>query len=305
MNDKIVFTAECDHDRLDVCIFENCDVSRSRAQKLIESGAVTLNGAIAKKASHSVKCGDEVELQLPPNVLPQVLPQDIPIEIVYQDADLAVINKQQGLTVHPANGNYEGTLVNALLFHVKDLSGINGVLRPGIVHRLDKDTSGLMVVAKNDKAHQSLAKQIQEKTCRRIYVALVEGVLKQDEGVVDKPIGRSRVDRKKMAIVPDGRNAVTHFCVVKRFNDNTLVRYELKTGRTHQIRVHAKDMGHPIVGDKTYGFKNQRFNLDGQLLHAWQIIFKHPTTGQEMRFSAPIPPYFQRVLKVLENEKRK
>ena len=229
--------------------------------------------------------------------------QNIPLDIVYQDADLAVINKPQGMVVHPANGVNTNTLVNALLYHIKDLSGINGVLRPGIVHRLDKDTSGLLVIAKNDFAHVELQRQIQAKECRRIYLALLEGVVKQDAGQIDKPIGRSKADRKKMDIVSDGRNAVTNYEVLTRYENYTLMRFELKTGRTHQIRVHAKYMQHPVVGDKTYGYKNCRFALDGQLLHAETLMFTHPTTGKQMSFTVALPDYFKRVLHSLQNKK--
>ncbi|MBR2974491.1 MAG: RluA family pseudouridine synthase, partial [Clostridia bacterium] len=246
--------------RLDVFVASNCDLTRSRAQKLIADGFTTLNGNVCTKPSVAVKEGDEVVVTLPPAVQLNVEPQDIPLDIVWQDEVMAVVNKQQGLTVHPANNQFSDTLVNALLFHVKDLSGINGVLRPGIVHRLDKDTSGLLLVAKTDLAHQSLASQIQSKSCRRIYVALVEGVIKQDGGIVDMPIGRSKTDRKKMDIDKNGRSATTHYTVLQRYRSNTLVQFELKTGRTHQIRVHTKHLGHPVVGDKVYGYKNQRFS---------------------------------------------
>ena len=299
----IKLIAEDNYSRLDVFVASNCDLTRSRAQKLIADGLLTLNGKQQTKPSVDVKEGDEVVVTLPPAIELNVQPQDIPLDIVWQDENMAVINKQQGLTVHPANNQFSDTLVNALLFHVKDLSGINGVLRPGIVHRLDKDTSGLLLVAKTDQAHQSLASQIQNKTCKRIYVALVEGVVKQDSGVVDLPIGRSRTDRKKMDIDKNGRSATTYFTVLQRYKNNTLVQFELKTGRTHQIRVHTKHLGHPVVGDKTYGYKNQRFNLDGQLLHARQIVFVHPTTKEEMTFFAPLPSYFLRILDVLESEK--
>ncbi len=298
---NIVCEADCR--RLDSFVADNSGLTRSHVQKLIEAGAVTVDGNTAKKASSDVKQDSTVVITLPDEVELNIPAQDIPLDIVYEDAALAVINKQQGLTVHPANGVYTDTLVNALLYRIKDLSGINGVLRPGIVHRLDKDTSGLLVIAKNDFAHVELQKQIQSKQCRRIYMALLEGVVKEDSGIVNKPIGRSLSDRKKMDIVPDGRNAETHFEVVERFSKYTLVRFELKTGRTHQIRVHAaKCMLHPVVGDKTYGYKNCRFNLDGQLLHAQILMFTHPTTGEYMSFSSPLPNYFQRVLTVLKNK---
>lgn len=299
---RIELTAEEDARRLDVFLSDNADLTRSRAQRLIESGSVTVNGAVVAKPSCAVRADSEVAVLLPDDIPLDVPAEDIPLNVVYEDADLAVIDKPQGLTVHPANGNYTGTLVNALLYRVKDLSGINGVLRPGIVHRLDKDTSGLLVVAKNDFAHVELQKQIQSKRCRRIYLALCEGVFKEDEGVVDKPIGRSRSDRKKMDVVPDGRSALTYYTVEERFNGYTLVRFELKTGRTHQIRVHAKWLGHPVVGDKKYGYAKCRFALDGQLLHARTLVFTHPRTGEEMSFTSPLPDYFEKVLATLRNK---
>ena len=295
-------TSENDTRRLDVFLSENSGLTRSHVQKLIATNSVTVDGKIVSKPSTPVKADSVVEATLPDEIPLDIVAQDIPLEIVYEDADLAVINKPQGMTVHPANNIYEGTLVNALLYHIKDLSGINGVLRPGIVHRLDKDTSGLLVIAKNDNAHVELQRQIQQKECRRIYVALLEGVLKTDSGFVDKPIGRSHTDRKKMDIVSDGRNALTYYTVLERFNGYTLAQFELKTGRTHQIRVHAKFLGHPVVGDKTYGYAKCKFNLDGQLLHAHTLIFTHPTTGEEMSFSAPIPAYFEKVLTTLRNK---
>lgn len=296
---KIELVAEENCRRLDVFLAENAGLTRSHAQKLVEQGCVTVDGKVVKKNAE-VKENSVVSATLPDEITLDVLPQDIPLDVVYQDACLAVINKPQGMTVHPASGVYEGTLVNALLFRVKDLSGINGVLRPGIVHRLDKDTSGLLVVAKNDKAHVELQRQIQCKQCKRIYWALLEGVLKQDQGTVDQPIGRSRSDRKKMDVVADGRSAQTNFFVLKRYKHYTLCKFELKTGRTHQIRVHAKFLGHPVVGDKTYGYKTCRWNLQGQLLHAQTLVFTHPETGETMSFSAPLPSYFQKVLDILD-----
>ncbi|MBR2966653.1 MAG: RluA family pseudouridine synthase [Clostridia bacterium] len=301
---KIDFLCESDYKRLDVCISENTSLTRSHAQKLIDSGAVCINQKVCTKSSQSTKIGDCVVAILPDEIPLDLPAQNIPLDIVYQDESLVVINKPQGMTVHPANNVYQDTLVNALLFHIKDLSGINGVLRPGIVHRLDKDTSGLLVVAKNDASHVNLQQQIQTKQCRRIYYALLEGVLKQHSGVVDQPIGRSKSDRKKMDVVADGRNAVTHFEVVEVFRNYTLCKFELKTGRTHQIRVHAKFLGHPIVGDKAYGYKHCKWNLAGQLLHAETLSFCHPQTGQEMSFSAPLPTYFQQILNSLRNQNK-
>lgn len=281
--------------RLDVFVVGG-GITRSHAQKIIAEGGVTVDGEVVTKPSLPVKQDSVVVVTLPDDVPVDIAAEDIPLDIVYEDADLLVVNKPQGMVVHPASGVYSGTLVNALLYHVKDLSGINGVLRPGIVHRLDKDTSGLLVVAKNDRAHVELQRQIQCKQCRRIYLALLNGVLKQDSGVVDKPIGRCKTDRKKMDIVADGRNAVTLWTVEERFSNYTLARFELKTGRTHQIRVHARYLSHPVVGDKTYGVKNCRWSLNGQLLHAWQLMFTHPVTGEQMSFCAPLPDYFEAVV---------
>lgn len=297
---KIELVAENDCRRLDIFLFENADLSRSHAQKLIDEGAVSVDGKTVTKASQGVKEGSCVEATLPDDIPLNLPAQDIPLDIVYEDSDLLVINKPQGMTVHPANNVFTDTLVNALLFCVKDLSGINGVLRPGIVHRLDKDTSGLLVVAKNDAAHIELQRQIQCKECRRIYLALLEGVMKEDVGSVNQPIGRSKTDRKKMAVVADGRSAQTNYTVLKRYKNHTLCRFELKTGRTHQIRVHAKFLGHPVVGDKAYGYKNCPWKLDGQLLHAETLIFTHPRTKQVMTFNAPLPDYFVRVLDILD-----
>ncbi len=287
-------------DRLDVFVGEVAQSSRSNAQKRIKKGLVTLNGKTEDKVSRTLKIGDNVSVTIVAPEPVELVPQDIPLDVVYQDEYLAVINKQQGLTVHPAGGSYTDTLVNALLYHIKDLSGINGDIRPGIVHRLDKDTSGLMVVAKNDFAHVNLSQQIASKECRRIYYALTEGVFKEDSGVIDQPLFRSKTDRKKIAVDPDGRQAITLFNVVERFAANTLVRFELKTGRTHQIRVHSAFIGHPIVGDKVYGFKKQRFDLNGQLLHSKEITFTHPKTGESMHFDSELPDYFRRILSVLK-----
>lgn len=283
--------------RLDVFISENIkDITRSQVKKSIDDGLTIVNGK-SVKSGKTLKVGDMVEFESL-ELMTDVEAEDLPIEIVYEDEDLAVINKAQGMTVHPAPGNYTGTLVNALLYHFKSISDIGGGIRPGIVHRIDKDTSGLLVVAKNNKAHLSLAKQIAAKSCKRTYLALVEGVVKVDKGKIDKPIGRSKTDRKKMAIVFDGRPAVTHFSVLERFADATLMEFRLETGRTHQIRVHTKDLGHPIIGDKTYGFKNQRFNLNGQLLHAYKLEFIHPTKRKKMEFTAPLPDYFSKILQI-------
>ena len=297
MNKK-VFVAQKDYNRADVCVCEASEGrTRSFVKKLFENGQVVVNGKTAK-ASQTIKAGESVEITYPEAVQYTARPEDIPIDIVYEDDDLAVVNKPQGMTVHLGNGNIDGTLVNALLFKLDSLSGINGVIRPGIVHRIDKDTSGLLVVAKNDRAHLSLSKQIEEKTCKRTYLALLEGNLKTDSGTVTTYIGRSPQDRVKMAVVPPdkGKLAITDYCVVERFDGYTLCRFDLRTGRTHQIRVHAKHLGHPVVGDKVYGIKKQKFNLNGQLLHAYRLSFVHPTTAKEMTFEAPLPEYFREIL---------
>ena len=285
--------------RVDVFLSELVkDITRSQIKKSIEDGLTKVNDK-ETKSGKVLKNGDVVEFESL-EYETDVVPENIPIDIIYEDNDIAIINKPQGMTVHPAVGNFTGTLVNALLFHFKNVSDVGGETRPGIVHRIDKDTSGLLVVAKTNKAHLSLAKQIAAKTCKRTYLALVEGVVKQDKGTIDKPIGRSTTDRKKMAINYSGREAITHFRVIDRYKDASLVQFDLETGRTHQIRVHSKDMGHPIIGDKAYGFKNQRFNLEGQLLHAKRLVLTHPTSGERMEFEAPLPDYFLKVQRVLE-----
>lgn len=276
------------------------EFTRSAVKKLFDGGAVAINGKTAK-ASQKVEAGDEIKVILPEPKECVAVPQDIPVEIVYEDGDLAVVNKPQGLTVHAGNGNDDGTLVNALLYKLDNLSGIGGVIRPGIVHRIDKNTSGLLVVAKNDKAHLSLAEQIAQKSCHRTYIALLEGNLKDDSGTVTTYIGRSPSDRVKMAVVPPekGKIAITDYTVLGRNNGYTLCRFNLQTGRTHQIRVHAKHLNHPVVGDDVYGRKKREFGLNGQLLHAYKLQFIHPTTGAPMEFCAPLPDYFVKVLKKL------
>ncbi len=296
------FAAENNYARADVALSEKLtDYTRSALKKLFEGGLVTVNGKPAKP-SQSVCAGDNFCVQLPDPVECVARPEDIPIEIIYEDADVAVINKPQGLTVHAGNGNLDGTLVNALLYKLDNLSGIGGVIRPGIVHRIDKNTSGLLVVAKNDRAHLSLAGQIAEKSCRRTYVALLEGNLKEDGGTVTTYIGRSQSDRTKMAVVPPekGKLAITDYTVLDRAQGYTLCRFDLQTGRTHQIRVHAKHLNHPIVGDDVYGRKKREFSLEGQLLHAYRLEFTHPTSGERLSFTAPLPEYFQEVLKKLK-----
>lgn len=282
--------------RLDLFLSEEIDESRSYVKNLTEQGLVLVNGK-SVKAGYSVKKGDVVEYELPEIKQLDLAPADIPIDVVYEDDDVAVINKAQGMVVHPAPGSYDNTLVNALLFRLKSLSSINGVARPGIVHRLDKDTSGLLVVAKNDDAHVDLQSQIASKEAKRYYIALVDGVINKDEGVIDTYIDRSQKDRKMMAVsrAGKGRRAITHYKVLERLGGYSLVEYELKTGRTHQIRVHSKHIGHPIVGDIVYGGSTSLYD-QGQLLHAFRLQFTHPRTKRLMSFEAPLPKYFSDIL---------
>ncbi|AIS52615.1 pseudouridine synthase [Thermoanaerobacter kivui] len=298
--DKIVLQGEKEDEgkRIDVFLAAELDYTRSYIKKLIVDELVFVNGKTVKP-SYKVKENDEVVVNIPEAEKIDVLPENIPLDILYEDDDIIVINKPQGMVVHPAPGNYSGTLVNALLYHCKNLSGINGILRPGIVHRLDKDTSGVMVVAKNDKAHISLSNQIKERSVFKKYVAIVEGVIKDEEGKIEAPIGRHPVDRKKMAVIEDGRYALTLYKVLERFKENTLIEAVIKTGRTHQIRVHMAYIGHPVVGDPVYGFKKQKFKLEGQALHSSILGFVHPTKGVYMEFEAPLPEYFVRLIEIL------
>lgn len=301
MNNKTLNARE-NYARADVFLSENLEgFTRSAVKKLFENGLVVICDKQAKP-SQQITAGDIVNVNLPDAVEYSAKPEDIPVDIVYEDEDIAVVNKPQGMTVHMGNGNVDGTLVNALLYKLDKLSGINGVIRPGIVHRIDKDTSGLLVVAKNDAAHLSLSKQIEEKTCKRSYLALLEGNLKQDYGTVTTYIGRDPTDRVKMAVVsPEkGKIAITDYKVLKRYRENfTLCRFDLHTGRTHQIRVHARHLAHPIVGDPVYGVKKQKFKLGGQLLHAWRLELVHPKSGEKLTFEAPLPDYFSNVLNKL------
>ena len=292
-------TDENSGERLDKFIADNSDISRSYAAKLCEDGLVMLGGKpLAKK--YKITGGEEIEIDVPKPEELSIEPEDIPLDIVYEDSDVIVVNKPQGLCVHPAPGNESGTLVNGLVYHCGgELSAINGVIRPGIVHRIDKDTSGLLIVAKNNEAHLKLSEQLKERKAMRKYVALVNGNIKEEGGTINKPIARNPVDRKKMAVVQGGREAITHFNVLERFGQYTLVECILETGRTHQIRVHMTSIGHSIVGDPMYGIKKEKFNLQGQLLHAKTIGFVHPTTGEMMEFSSEIPEYFQKVLEKL------
>jgi 23S rRNA pseudouridine1911/1915/1917 synthase len=303
MEQKEFTIGEEDRDlRIDVYLSNNFeDKSRSYIQNLIEEGKITVNGTL-KKSNYKLRINDKVQVEVPDPVALDVKPQEIPLDILYEDKDVIVVNKPQGMVVHPAAGVYEGTLVNALLNHCKDLSGINGVTRPGIVHRIDKDTSGVLVVAKNDYAHNKLAEQLKDHSMTRAYVALAEGVFKKDIGTVDAPLARHPQERIKIAVVKDGRNAVTHYKVMERYKSNSLIECRLETGRTHQIRVHMAHIGHPLVGDPVYGYKKQRFKLEGQMLHAKLLGFIHPTKEVYMEFEAEMPEYFLSVLKVLKKE---
>lgn len=304
MSELIKFTVEESGQRLDKWLADRIDgMTRSAVQNLIQNGAVSSKGKpLTKRAKLSV--GDEVTVEIP-DVRPlDVKPENIPLDIVYEDNDLLVVNKPKDMVVHPAPGNPDGTLVNALLYHCGDsLSGINGVARPGIVHRIDKDTSGLLIVAKNDFSHVHLAEQIKVHSFTREYSAVVYGNVKQGSGTVDKPIGRHPIDRKKMAVLlnsPSARNAVTHFQVVRRFRGFTQLKLRLETGRTHQIRVHMASLGHPVAGDPVYGPKKVITSLDGQCLHAGLIGFVHPRTEQYLEFTAPLPKYFTDFLNTLQ-----
>lgn len=291
---SITVTNEDAGKRLDVFLTEQItDWTRSYAQNQIQLGSVTI-GSQAAKANTKIKAGQNVLVVLLPVQGVALAAEDVPLEIVYQDTDFAVVNKPQGMVVHPAPGHASGTLVNALMYHIHDLAGIGGEMRPGIVHRIDKDTSGLLLVAKNDRAHQSLSAQIKSKEAGRVYLAITELSWKQDTLTVDQPIGRSRKDRKKMAVIPEGRPAVTHFTVLEQVNGYALVQCRLETGRTHQIRVHAAFVHHPVAGDPVYGSKANRLKLDGQALHAWKLHVRHPSDGREMEFCAPPPECFTR-----------
>ena len=291
--------------RLDVYLAGELELTRSHIKILGEQGNISMpDGAI--KMGRLLKPDEQITVSIPEPTELSLESEDIPLDIIYEDNSLAVINKQRRLVVHPAKGSESGTLVNALLYRLKNLSGINGVIRPGIVHRLDKDTTGLIVIAKTDAAHISLSKQIADKTCRRTYIALLEGVLPQDCGTIDAPIGRSRTDRKKMAVVrniEDGRSAVTDYKVIERFSAYTLAEFYLRTGRTHQIRVHAKHIGHAVVGDLVYNSKTNRLHAPSQMLHAKRLEFIHPITGKEMCFEAPCPSDFMEVIKKLKDKK--
>lgn len=280
------------------------DLSRTMIQKLLEDKKILVNGKV-EKASYKTKVGDILEVEEIEAKEIELKAQDIPLDVIYEDDDIIVINKAKGMVVHPANGNPDGTLVNAVMNICKDsLSGIGGEIRPGIVHRLDKDTSGLIIVAKNDKAHINLSEQIKNREITKKYVALVRGVIKENHATIDMPIGRSSKDRKKMAVRKDGKNAVTHFEVLKRYNGYTLLDIKIDTGRTHQIRVHLSQIGYPVIGDNVYSNGKNKWGIEGQCLHSKSLKFKHPITGKEMFLEARLPEYFEEVLKELREKEK-
>ncbi len=301
------FTAAPEEDeigkRIDVYISSfRDDLSRSQVQKLIENGKITINGKETKN-NYKLRKNDIIEIEIPDPEPLDIVPEDIPLDICYEDKDIIIINKPQGMVVHPAPGHYSGTIVNAIMYHCgDDLSGINGCMRPGIVHRIDKDTSGIIVIAKSDSAHKSLAEQLACHSITRKYYAIVTGNLKEDTGTIDKPVGRNPKDRKKMAVVEGGRRAVTHYKVLERFGSKyTLIEAQLETGRTHQIRVHLASIGHPLLGDTVYGSEKQPFKLQGQVLHAKVLGFIHPSTGEYVEFESPLPEYYEKLILKLRN----
>lgn len=304
MRQEIFVEEDGTDDRIDKFLAEQCEeLSRSFLQKLLKSGEVSVNGQ-AVKASFRLSEGDLIVFEVPEAAEPEILPEPIPLDILYEDEDVILVNKPKGMVVHPAAGHYSGTLVNALMYHCRDsLSGINGVLRPGIVHRIDMDTTGVIIACKNDVSHRSIAEQLKEHSITRRYQAIVHGRLKTDEGTVDAPIGRNPQDRKKMSINErNGKPAVTHYHVLNRFRDYTHIECRLETGRTHQIRVHMASIGHPLLGDAVYGPARCPYRLEGQTLHAGVLGFVHPRSGEYMEFSAPLPEYFEKLLRTLPRE---
>lgn len=291
--------------RLDKAIAElEQDISRMLVQKLIEDNKVYVNGK-KEKASYKVKLNDKITIEIEEPKESKLKAEEIPLNVVYEDNDIIIINKEKGMVVHPGNGNPDGTLANAIMARCKDsLSGIGGEIRPGIVHRIDKDTSGILIIAKNDKAHINISNQIKEHKTKKTYLALVRGVVKENEATIDMPIGRSQKDRKKMAVTKTGKNSITHFKVLKRYKENTLLEVNIETGRTHQIRVHLSEIGYPIVGDYTYSNGKNKFGVEGQMLHAYKIKFKHPTTEKEVEFTAELPEYFSNIIEILEREEQ-
>lgn len=298
--DNITLISDVENERIDTYISKKLnDMSRNAVQKLIGDGNVKV-GNKQIKSNYKLKKNEEIEIIIPESKELDIISEDIDIIIEYEDNDVAIINKPQGLVVHPAPGHYSGTLVNGLMYHLKDLSSINGIMRPGIVHRLDKNTSGLMIVAKNDNAHNFLSECLKEHSINRIYYAVVEGNIKQDFGTINAPLGRSEKDRKKRAVTAkNSKNAVTNFWVLERYGNYTLVKLKLETGRTHQIRVHMKYIGHPVIGDDVYGKPTNKFGLSGQLLHSKTLGFVHPSTKEYMEFDTELPEYFKKVLDII------
>ena len=294
---KIIIPKEGEGIRIDKYLGDTIsDLSREMIIKLIKDGEVLVNGKNVK-SSYKATENDEVLINIPEPKEINIVPQNIPLNIVYEDQDILVINKQKGLVVHPGNGNEDGTLVNAIMAYCKkDLSGIGGVIRPGIVHRIDKDTSGILIIAKNDKAHLNISEQIKNHQVKKTYIALVRGIVKENEATINMPIGRSTKDRTKMAVDRNGKEAITHFSVIKRYEDMTLLKVRIETGRTHQIRVHLSHIGYPIIGDNVYSNGKNKFNVVGQMLHSYEIEFTHPTTGEKMALKAELPEYFKNII---------
>ena len=288
-------------ERIDRFLADSQDLTRSFLQKILKEGEVIVNGK-SVKANYKLRKGDRIEFEIPEAVEPDIVAEDIPLSILYEDADVLVVDKPKGMVVHPAAGHYSQTLVNAVMYHCKgELSGINGVLRPGIVHRIDRDTTGSIIICKNDMAHNEIARQLKEHSINRRYRAIVTGVLMDEEGTIEGAIGRDKKDRKKLAITADGKHAVTHYKVLQRFKHYTYVECVLETGRTHQIRVHMASIGHPLLGDEVYGRKSDKYKCEGQCLHAMTLGFHHPRTGEYIEVNAPLPPYFEHLLAVLES----
>ena len=288
-------------ERIDRFLADSQDLTRSFLQKILKEGEVIVNGK-SVKANYKLRKGDRIEFEIPEAVEPDIVAEDIPLSILYEDADVLVVDKPKGMVVHPAAGHYSRTLVNAVMYHCKgELSGINGVLRPGIVHRIDRDTTGSIIICKNDMAHNEIARQLKEHSINRRYRAIVTGVLKDEEGTIEGAIGRDKKDRKKMAITADGKPAVTHYRVLQRFKHYTYVECVLETGRTHQIRVHMASIGHPLLGDEVYGRRSDKYKCEGQCLHAMTLGFHHPRTGEYIEVNAPLPPYFEHLLAVIES----
>lgn len=290
---------EEEKERIDKYLAKHLDYSRSLIAKMLEDEFILVNGKKIK-ANYVVKENDEISIKDGYVEEIDIKPENIPINIIYEDNDIIIVNKESGMVVHPGSGNFSGTLVNALMYYTNNLSDINGEVRPGVVHRIDKDTSGLIIIAKNDKAHINLSEQIKDRKVKKIYKALVRGVIPEEVATINMPIGRSKIDRKKMAVRSDGKEAITHIKVIKRYDKYTLIEVKIDTGRTHQIRVHMAEIGYPVVGDEVYSNGKNDFGVHGQMLHSFSLGFKHPITGKELHFEAPLPEYFANIIKSLE-----